>query len=1134
MFSAILPFLKSKLAALGAVVVIVLVIAIGGPRLFPRWSLWFYLAALAILIIFLLYLLVKAIQARRKARLLEGFLKKQADDQLLAARPDVKDELAAIREKLERALTMLKRSKLGRGRGGAQALYVLPWYMIIGPSAAGKSTALRNSGLHFPPVDPEAGEGNKVRGLGGTRNCDWWFSNEGIILDTAGRYTISSGGADDREEWSSFLTMLAKARPRAPINGLILAVAVDEILKESDDGREELAKNLRRRIDELILKLEILFPVYVVFTKCDLIAGFVEFFGGLSRVDREQVWGYTGKYEPTSKPVHEEFARETHALLAELERRRLRQLATEIRPAQRRGTYLFPLEFAAALKPLTAFVETLFAPNPYQQNPLIRGFYFTSGTQEGAPVAQVMAAMRRDFGLPTSGREYSEPVPETKAYFIRDLFGEIILPDELNVLTTTAAGRRRRTARFLAVVAMTAATGLLGLALLTSHMGNRSANARLRSLTSETAIATGVYPSFSLDALDSLENLRAALERAERGPGLWRRWGLYSGEPVIEAARQVYFKRYLRLFVAPSAQKLETELRGTAAPVTDDEMSRYFLTATAYTMLTLPHDSVSADIAALIEETDSVWSPTIPEGERPHLDQLLQSQVRYYWKHRRDESLPMRAAADPALLADIQRMTARYWTVATLYRKIITGSNDALGPDYTITEAAPGSTRLSGGRVGLAFTAEGWKTQVQPRIDTIEAEIAANPALKSAFASTPIDKLKEQLTERYVDEFRSTWRTFLDAALVLPMNDLTAAGDALAELSQEGTPMIGVVRKIYAQTHLRGLGDPFDRRIDEAFRPLGRFLGEVDLQKGDKSGAQAYLELMKDMPDKIKAARDGLTQQAKCAGQYRNLKLEFEKRQDNVKRLVQGSALAQSAAAFLRRPLDVAQRAAVGEVCNCINQQWENNVRANFAQLAEAYPFNRASEREVSQASVVSFFSPSGPFFAFKQSEADPAIGEGIPLSGEYSSALQAATAIQNVMPGQNIEIRFRLTASSSYRLGWQLRSCQLTYGSDVFDWVPGPDKPHDYRWPKPGGGDVSFKIDPVSGAYVPPLNFSGDWGLLRLLDQATQSGGLLLWDFPTNTGERLQMKLGFSGSDAGFISDGHFSRFRCPTRVCP
>ena len=64
---------------------------------------------------------------------------------------------------MEDALATLKRT----GRSSASALYDLPWYLIIGPPGAGKTTALVNSGLKFPLAGDTAAKA--VQGVGGTQ-----------------------------------------------------------------------------------------------------------------------------------------------------------------------------------------------------------------------------------------------------------------------------------------------------------------------------------------------------------------------------------------------------------------------------------------------------------------------------------------------------------------------------------------------------------------------------------------------------------------------------------------------------------------------------------------------------------------------------------------------------------------------------------------------------------------------------------------------------------------------------------------------------------------------------------------------------------------------------------------------------
>ena len=46
-------------------------------------------------------------------------------------------------------------------------------------------------------------------------------------------------------------------------------------------------------MQELTENLEVFAPVYIVFTKADLIAGFAEFFEDRERSERDKVWGAT-------------------------------------------------------------------------------------------------------------------------------------------------------------------------------------------------------------------------------------------------------------------------------------------------------------------------------------------------------------------------------------------------------------------------------------------------------------------------------------------------------------------------------------------------------------------------------------------------------------------------------------------------------------------------------------------------------------------------------------------------------------------------------------------------------------------------------------------------------------------------
>ncbi|MFC1573524.1 type VI secretion protein IcmF/TssM N-terminal domain-containing protein, partial [Candidatus Eisenbacteria bacterium] len=317
-----LTILKKTLVPFGAVlgIVIILLLARGRfpfLRAIPFW-IWM-LAILAVIVIWILVLLIKWITEKRRAQAIEEGILDQAQTGADQASPARRAEIEEVKRNLAEALTTLK-----RGPQGKKALYSLPWYMIIGPPAIGKTTAIVNSGLNFPSMTTA----KRMRGAGGTRNCDWWFSTDAILLDTAGRYAESADRTETEKEWFAFLDLLKAHRKKGPINGLILGYSIEDLLQKDEAALIDSARELRQRMDEILDRLGWTFPVYVLFTKCDLISGFADYFSSLSPVERQQVWGavYTPETEGDQRAA-ERFSQEFDTLLENLRNIRTRRMS---------------------------------------------------------------------------------------------------------------------------------------------------------------------------------------------------------------------------------------------------------------------------------------------------------------------------------------------------------------------------------------------------------------------------------------------------------------------------------------------------------------------------------------------------------------------------------------------------------------------------------------------------------------------------------------------------------------------------------------------------------------------------------------------------------------------------------------
>ena len=328
-----------------------------------------------------------------------GRRRRRADDALAAglverpAGPDLAgEEVAAVGEKLSEALAVLKKARGTRGY-----LYEQPWYVIIGPPGAGKTTALINSGLSFP-LAAELGQGGKpgaIAGVGGTRLCDWWFTDDAVLIDTAGRYTTQDSDSEvDKAGWQGFLALLKRSRPRQPLNGVLVAISVADIMV-GRTGMLAHAAAIRARIKELNSSLGVQLPVYVLFTKSDLIAGFTEFFADLDREKREQVWGTTfplRRGEAGVGPVAG-FREQHAALLDRVESRVLDRLQAERSPERRQLIAGFPAQVASLADPMDEFLLAAFGGSRLDPAPLVRGVYLTSGTQNGTPIDRLTGAM---------------------------------------------------------------------------------------------------------------------------------------------------------------------------------------------------------------------------------------------------------------------------------------------------------------------------------------------------------------------------------------------------------------------------------------------------------------------------------------------------------------------------------------------------------------------------------------------------------------------------------------------------------------------------------------------------------------------------------------------------------------------
>ncbi len=525
-----------------------------------------FISIFGIMLLWVITLMVGRALANRASSVLEKFLRRQADDAVIGASPDRRTEVTRLRQRMLSAIDTLKTSNIGKARGKA-ALYELPWYMIIGHPAAGKSSAIQHSGLNFPFGDKQA-----VQGVGGTRDCDWFFSTEGVLLDTAGRYSTQR---EDRAEWLEFLMLLKRYRPKAPVNGILVAISFPELAQFKSEQFAQYARQVRERINEIDDAFGIKVPIYLVFTKIDLLGGFAQFFQDMSEDERHQVWGATLSHDQGSEFDAKSVAgQQFDALYRGLDQIGIEKLANNRGNVSRPALFAFPIEFNGMRDAVCKFVELLFQEDPYHSKPLLRGFYFTSALQEGTPRIAAGNRVSGQFDLSKPGFDAAQ-LPTSNGFFLRSLFRDVLFPDQYLVTRQVKPGSSHlRTASI--------AFGVCLLALITggltwSYVGNQKL---IASANEELLAARQLSEGSELtDKLKALQILQLRLEQLD----MYRKDGhpfqlglsLYHGRQVEIALRAEYFAGVKSLMLAPVTAELERSLAGlqTVAHVTPVQAS---------------------------------------------------------------------------------------------------------------------------------------------------------------------------------------------------------------------------------------------------------------------------------------------------------------------------------------------------------------------------------------------------------------------------------------------------------------------------------------------------------------------------------------------------------------------------------
>jgi type VI secretion system protein ImpL len=1026
------------------------------------------------------------------------------------------------------------------GRLDRQAhLYRLPWFMVLGAPGSGKTTILQNSGLKFP-LGSDA-----IDGVGGTRNCKWLFADQAVLLDLAGRYTThESDRQQDSAEWGHFLKLLKRTRVNQPINGVLVTISADSLIKGQRADLENQANSVRQRIQELqqVLSLEV--PVYLLVTKCDLINGFAEYFESLTVEERQQVWGFTLPLPTGEKEQVAISAISGHvdSLLNGLQCMLISKLQKEAEVLRRSVVGVFPQSFHTVRQSLIDFAEAAFSQNPYQPRVLFRGLYLTSAAQQGEAIDPLFGAIPQGLGIKQSFARLLGPQMVFRPYFLTRLFSELILGESHLAGRNINWYRKRTLTRTLGYVSLSVVSLIAFGGLTLSYQQNKSyvqaVNAKVpdaQSDTEQVKVTGNMNLAEILPALNSVMRIAEPIGDSSSISML----GLGQHEKLKSASSSAYERMLQDTLLTYINNRL---VLGLDAYRNDPDM--LYETLKMYLMLHDPKHYDEANLRAWVMmdwENHLADSSTIEQRKQleMHFNNLLaRGVVQSKVPLNNDLVKEIRAIISASSLS--QRVYGRIKRMGVADNLPPFRLSEVAGPSAASIFVRASGAPISQGVPGL-YTADGYSKAFLPALDPTLKElqseepwvlgiVTAENSLKEKLSGTDdYAQNKLQVKQLYLNEYAGVWERYVNDIRIAPSSNLQQSIHLARLLSAPDSPMLYFLRGVTRETSLVALSeesisssaetlaksavtnavqaqkDKLQRLVNTPVlqRPAqqivskpeyivdSRFISIHRMVNSPGQGIPAPIDstliLLNDLYNHLSATEVAI--QSKGALPQSDVPVRLKAEAQRMPVPIND---------MLQTLSDVSVRHAQGEARSNLSALIENTLGEACSQIIDKrYPFNRTGIQEVKRDDFQKYFSPGGILDNFFQKnlaqEVDMA-GKVWKLKtattndakGQTSTSLaefQRADTIRTIFfnSGINSQVRFMI---KPVEMGANVIQSVLDVDGQILRYRHDAIVPMQMSWPGKSTGQVRLSLTSIKGEDLGSITHEGDWALWRAMDR--------------------------------------------------
>jgi type VI secretion system protein ImpL len=1026
---------------------------------------------------------------------------------------------------LEQISVLLKQADQKLRKSKQRSLRSFPIVFIIGESNTAKTSTILNAGL-----EPELLAGHVFRDsdVVATAAINVWFAKDTVFIEAGG--TLIS----NQQMWISLLRRTTPGRFSAALGkghqaprAVVVCFSCERL-----GATQNSAQNIGSRLKEMAQSLGAAFPIYVLFTKLDLLSPcFTDFVANFTSDEAAQILGATLPRTRTEGVFAEEeskrLAKAFDQIIYSLAEKRLDYLGREAVAEKRPVIYEFSRELGKFRNQTILWLVEMSRPTQLNINPFLRGFYFSGvrpvvineavsmAANAPNPVA-VGSGATRMFNL-ADKEALSQAAPQQSVRsrrvpewtFLPHLFTDVVLRDGV-AFSSSHQSRRVDTLRALLLLSAALIFLALGAALVISFLNNRGLQGQVEQAAKGLRDGPQTSGVPTLEGLRQLDQLRATIAELTRykdeGAPLSYRFGLYSGDSIYSSARILYFTQFQRMLLNATQARIVSKLKRLPDIAGDsDEFEEPYKSLKAYLITTdFPGKSTQEFLSPVLFDR---WL----EGQSvdPERAKLARTQFDFYSNELR-RGIPITTSAD----AEAVKHARGYLTSGgfeNVYRRILfaVGSN---GRPINFNRMYPNAQVVDNYEVPAAFTKDGFKA-MQEVIRNPEKFFQGEEWVLGSGAGLGLsaDTLKQQLPIRYTNDFLAQWTRFIKAASIVRYASLQDAAGKLQALSGNASPLLQLFTLVAQNTSVDS------QAIASVLQPPQFMAGKPEQLVGGTNQAyvQALLQLQTSVATLAATYPNGTTDPAAtqpvqqtansahgAVGQIaQSFHVDNEGRVDaQVRKLMEDPILYTEA---LVRAIGPGTLSAAGKA-----------FCSQFQVLARKYPFNPKGDEEATLEDLKFFQPGSGALWVFYDANLKNILlrqgsqfiqnpSSPMRISPQFISFLDRAAAISDALFPSGPTGTARLVYTLTQPVNKGIDKLSLDIDGRIL--IGSGGNSQQFVWPSEGVQGLRLTASYSGSSPLGLRNYSGRWGIFHLLQEAEwkSKGSVYEIALPVKVGEQ-------------------------------